>query len=138
MLGSESVWAIRNVSGGNRIFQGNPVEKDTALQLYDPRVFDELVSALEAARSRLAIAVAADSKMTPPSQRKLYLETDARLRRCLRDLRALRWPCLAGQSHWMECLENLGRLLGEGVNRGRSHRMCTRLGEILSRLEEGR
>jgi len=111
------------------------VEDDAALQLYDPRAFDEVVQALEAARSRLAIAVAADSKMTPLSERKFYLETDARLRRCLRELRARQWQGLRGQSTWTECLESLTLLLSEGVNRGRSHRMCARLGEILSRLE---
>ncbi len=110
----------------------------TTLQLYDPRAFEELVQALEAARSRLAIAVAADSKMTPVSQRRLYLETDARLRRCLRELRAQRWPGEAGRSDLTECLDSLSRLFSEGVSRGRSHRMCARLTEILSRLEGGR
>jgi hypothetical protein len=113
------------------------VEDRTALQLYDPPALDQLVQALEAARSRLAIAAAADSKMTPPSQRKLYLETDARLRGCLRQLRAQRWPRERAPGNWTDCLEGLIRLLGEPVNRGRSHRMCARLGEILNRLEGG-
>ncbi len=113
------------------------MEDNTALQLYDPQALDELVQALEAARSRLAIAVAADSKMTPPSQRRLYLETDARLRGCLRELRAQRWPGKPARGNWTECLESLIRLLGEGVSRGRSHKMCIRLAEILNRLEAG-
>jgi hypothetical protein len=135
LLRREPIGAARNVSGSNRIFQGKLVEDDITLQLYDPRAIDELVRALEAARSRLAIAVAADSKMTPLSQRRLYLETDARLRRCLRELRAQRWLGEAGWSDWTDCLDSLGRLLSEGVNRGRSHRMCARLAEILNRLE---
>jgi hypothetical protein len=137
LLRREPIRAVRNVSGSNRIFQGNLVNDGDALQIYDPRAFDGLVQALEAARSRLAIAVAADSKLTPPSQRKLYLETDARLRRCLRELRVRQWPGLTGKS-WEEGLENLSRLLSEGVSRGRSHRMCTRLAEILSQLEGGK
>ncbi len=137
LLRRESVGAVRNVSGSNRRFQGNLVENNTALQLYDPQAFDDLVQALEAARSRLAIAAAADSKMTPPSQRKLYLETDARLRRCLRELRAQQWPGKPARGDWAECRQSLIRLLGEGVSRGRSHRMCTRLCEILNRLEAG-
>ena len=113
------------------------MEDDNALQVYDPRILHELVQALEAARSRLAIAAAADSKMTPPGQRRLYLETDARLRRCLRRLRARQWPGCPGHGDWTECMDSLNRLLGEGVCRGKSRRMCARLGEILGRLEGG-
>ena len=96
--------------GATGYFRAISVEDDAALQLYDPGAFDELVQALEAARSRLAIAVAADSKMTPLSQRRLYLETDARLRRCLRKLRARQWPGRSGHNDWIECLESLTRL----------------------------
>jgi predicted aminopeptidase len=123
--------------GATGYFRAISVEDDAALQLYDPGAFDELVHALEAARSRLAIAVAADSKMTPLCQRKLYLETDVRLRRCLRKLRARQWPGRSGHSDWIECLESLTRLLDEAACRGRSHRMCARLVEILNRLEGG-
>jgi hypothetical protein len=135
LLRRESVGAARNVSESNRIFQGNLVEDRTALRLYEPGALDELVQTLEAARSRLAIAVAADSKMTPPSQRKLYLEIDARLRNCLRELRSQRRPGGRVQGSWTDCLESLSRLLGEPIHRGKSHRMCGRLCEILNRLE---
>lgn len=114
------------------------MDDDTALRPFDHRVFNELVHALETARSRLAIAVAADSKITTLSQRGHYLETDARLRRCLRKLRARQWPGVSGRVNWTECLELLGRLLGEGACHGRSHRMCAGLDEILSRLEDGK
>lgn len=110
---------------------------DAAIIHYDPRAFEDLIQALEAARSRLAIAAAADSKMTPPSQRRLYLETDARLRRCLRRLRDRQWPGCPEYSGWAECVESLSRMLAEGVCRGSSWGMCLGLSDILARLEGG-
>jgi hypothetical protein len=119
-------------------FRAISMDEDIAIRLFDHRALDELVHALETARSRLAVAVAADSKVTTLSQRKHYLETDARLRRCLRKLRARQRPGRSGHLIWTECLESLGLLLAEGACRGRSHRMCACLDEILSRLEDGR
>lgn len=119
-------------------FRTISVDEDIAIRPFDHRALDELVHALEAARSRLAVAVAADSKVTTLNQRKRYLETDARLRRCLRKLRTRQWPGRSGHQTWSECLERLGVLLAEGSCRGKSHRMCACLDEILSRLENGR
>ena len=119
-------------------FRAISVDEDIAIRPLDHRALDELVHALEAARSRLAVAAATDSKITTLSQRKHYLETDARLRRCLRKLRTRQWSGRSGHLIWTECLERLGLLLAEGACRGRSHRMCTCLDEILSRLEDAR
>jgi hypothetical protein len=47
----------------------------------------ELQKALETARTRLAIAMAAENKNTPPDRRKYFQQTDNQIRDCLRELR---------------------------------------------------
>lgn len=62
----------------------------------------QLLSALENARNRLAVAAASECKRTPPEKWNEYIRTERRLLRCLRRLRTetrvgaptlQRWAC---------------------------------------------
>lgn len=48
----------------------------------------ELILALESARTRLAVAIATETKSTPPERRQYYLETADRMQRLTRMVRA--------------------------------------------------
>jgi hypothetical protein len=47
----------------------------------------DLILALESVRTRLSIAIAAESKSTPPASRQQYLDTAERISRFVRKLR---------------------------------------------------
>jgi hypothetical protein len=112
------------------------VKPESALGRYDPAYLQGIIRILEALRSRLAVAAAADSKITPPGQRKTYLETDQRLRCCLRSLRSLHRLEPSVCLRWSENVPALQRLLASSdEEKGRCHEMCVRLQEVLCRIE---
>ena len=92
----------------------------------------ELLFALESARSRLAIAIAEESKCTPWNLRRYYLDTTdhmsrfiVRLRNGENDDEAL------SMNEWMSALEALREI---SLNDG-ARRLCGRLRGIVSALE---
>ena len=74
-------------------------------------VYDELLHSLEQARTRLAVAIATESKATPLERIRYYRETDEKVHRCVRELRSLRRSGVEGQQGWQEALSALKRLL---------------------------
>ena len=97
-----------------------------------------LLYALECARSRLAVAMAAESKAIPPVTWRRYVEVEDRMRRCLKRLR-LRHRALPQESlGWLPGLEALQSLPGGGNaerKQGEAQHLCQYLGDLLSRIE---
>lgn len=91
----------------------------------------ELLRALETARSRLAIAIAEESRSTPWDLRRHYLETADRMRRFVAKISD-------GQTHegflmqdWISALEALRRI----PLKDRARPLCRRLHSIVTALE---
>jgi len=99
--------------------------------------YHELVHALESARSRLAVAIAAESKVTPRERWRRYLETEDRMRRCLRAIRG--HPARgSGKRHgWSQALLLLKQPFpaGDRTGSGEAHRLCQHLSEVLNLIE---
>ncbi len=99
----------------------------------------ELVFALESARTRLAIAIAAESRCTPLESRRYYLDTEDRMRRCLKELRASEGTGAPDASRCNRALAMLQALPGL-VNRKTSiegaQQLCRLLTDVLTGLEE--
>jgi hypothetical protein len=116
--------------------EGCSLSTDTGLELYNRRLLEELVHALEVARSRLAVTVAAENKRILPHQRNLYAETDARARSFLKGLRSCRRPGRPGAVTWAQGLESLRRFVAEDMaTNGGSLHLCSRLRDILQLLD---
>lgn len=93
-----------------------------------------LFRALERARTRFAIAVATESKTTPPDKWRYYLETEDRMRRVLKDLRSQRWSGMT----WNQAIEALRRLpdpYGQEADYTEAQVLCRQLREVMARLE---
>ncbi len=97
----------------------------------EQRIYRELLYAMERARSRLAVAIAAETKTTPRERRRDYLETEDRVRRSLRRIRRLHIPGTAGNRHWREALSLLQQPLPPAGDESRGEAM-----ELSRRLEE--
>ncbi len=97
-----------------------------------------LLHALECARSQLAVAMATESKATPPARWRSYVEIDDRMRRCLKRLRLLRRPPSREPPAWLltlEALQRLPRVSDSGARRAEAENLCRHLGDILARIE---
>lgn len=90
------------------------------------------LSELEAVRSRLAIAIAADSQRTPPGQRRGYLETADRMRQCVQKYKRGVPRSLSPKGNWL-----VKRILGDTSLEGDARRFCRIVGNIIEELEGG-
>jgi hypothetical protein len=101
------------------------------------RHYHELLYALESARSRLAVAIAAESKVTPRERWRHYLETEDRMRRCLREIRGHLAQSNGRQNGWIQALSLLRQPLpaGDRASRGEAQRLCQLLSEVLNIIE---
>lgn len=95
------------------------------------RVSMDLLLALEFARTRLAIAIAAESKSTPPERWQYYLDTADRMSRCLRKLRKNGMKMAISNKEEFRALEALRRI----PIANNAQRFCQVLGDIASALE---
>lgn len=125
--------------GAVSYFKGPPkgchLSTETGLERYNARLLDELVQALEMARSHLAVSVAAENKRILPNRRKTYAETEANLRAFLRGLKSRKCLVQVGSGACTRGLADLKDLLSKDTTaRGGSLYMCTRLQEILLQL----
>jgi hypothetical protein len=103
----------------------------------DYRLYRDLLHALERARSRLAVAIAAENKYTPRERWRHYLETEDRMRRCVREIRQSCNPSLEKQR---DCLQVLSLLMQPfpadgGEAEGEAQRLCRRCYEVLAIIE---
>jgi hypothetical protein len=99
----------------------------------EQRIYRELLYAMERARSRLAVAIAAESKTTTRDRWRHYLETEDRMRWCVRKIRRLHVPGTGGNSNWREALSLLQQPLPaiDENSRGEAQELCRRLQEVL-------
>jgi hypothetical protein len=95
------------------------------------KVYRELLFALESARTRLAVAIAAETKSTPLAQWQYYLDTSDRMRVFIRKLRRQSFDEPPEPEDYMRALEALRRL----PIQGKAMRLCRILGEIVTKLE---
>jgi len=95
------------------------------------KVHRELLLALESARTRFAVAMAAEAKSTPPDQWQYYMDTADRMRRFAGRLRRSDPNVLAVHEECSHALETLKRLPVEHA----AERLCHILGETIGRLE---
>jgi len=91
----------------------------------------ELLLAMESARTRLAVAMAAESKSTTPAAWQYYLETDDQIRRLTKKLRSNGRPSVAGSRECLRALESLRQLSAQAKALG----LCRELRQIVSELE---
>lgn len=104
------------------------------------RLYRELLYALESARTRLAVAIAAENKATPREQWLHYLETEDRMRRCVREIRRHTSRSIGRQAGWLEALCLLKQPLPEEDSNSRSaaRQLCHRLYDVLAIIENQR
>lgn len=93
--------------------------------------FKELLLALESARTRLAVAVAAETKSTPPQRWQYYLETADQMCRCLRKLRKPDGDNPAECQDWRQALETLRQL----PLHGEALTLCQILRKVVSEID---
>lgn len=100
-------------------------------------VYQDLLKALESARTRLAIAIAAETKATPLERWNYYLETADQMRRCLKQLRALPRSGTMSSADWIEALATLKRIPQRSdprLRKGEAHQLCQCLRAVLAQL----
>jgi|GEM_PF-1750388 len=90
----------------------------------------ELLLAMETARSRLAIAIAEESKYTPWNQRQYFLDTADRMRRNIARLRTEKSSEGFQLQEWILALEALREI---PLN-DRAQAICERLRRIITML----
>lgn len=101
----------------------------------------ELVFALERARTRLAVSIASEMKTTRAELWNLYRDTEDRLRRCLKVLRARQRQGAVEEGGATDALEALRRLslhlLPSETGPGDARQLCRNVREALECLERG-
>jgi len=103
----------------------------------DPRLYRELLHAMESARSRLAVAIAAENKSTTRERWHSYLATAERMRKCVKEIRRLHGPGVARHLVWHHALDLLRQPLSstEDERSGEAQRICKRLHDVLELVE---
>ena len=95
---------------------------------------EELLDVLENTRSRLAVAVAAESKYMSPARWRFYFETDRQMRQCIRRLRqCMDSTGVLGDSYG-KALASLKRF--NSMKGGDAYQLCRNLCEILLALNQ--
>jgi hypothetical protein len=95
-------------------------------------VHQQLLLALESARTRFAVAIAAESKSTPVERWRYYLDTADRVGRFIKKFRKADPGIEPENLDWVQALEVLSRMPLRDKNA--SH-LCRILREIIMRLE---
>lgn len=94
----------------------------------------ELLEVLENTRSRLAVAVAAESKHMSQARWRFYFETDMHMRRCIRRLRRSMDPTGDLVDSYEQALASLKRI--NSLKGGDAHQLCRNLYETLLTLNQ--
>jgi hypothetical protein len=99
-------------------------------------VYEDLLKALESARTRLAVAIAAETKATPVSRWNAYLQTAEEMRRCLKRLRALPHSGSRKPEDWTRALDILRQIprRSDPGSRSEAHLLCQHLQAVLTQL----
>ena len=91
----------------------------------------ELLFALEAARTRLAVAIAAETKSTTPERWQYYFEISDRTRRFIKGLRNANPEMPQLKQRWTEAIESLKQIPAQSE----AAQICKLLGDIVAALE---
>jgi hypothetical protein len=83
------------------------------------------------------VTVAAESKKTTAERWSQYMQTEDRMRRCVKRLRLGCQPARSQTPAWVQAIEELKGFPEslEGDRRTEAQRMCHHLSRVLSRLE---
>lgn len=108
-----------------------------SIRTREPRLYRELLHAMESARSRLAVAIAAENKTTTRERWRYYLATADRMRNCVKEIRQLRGPGMPRHIVWHHALDLLKQPLSpkEDERSGEAQRICKRLHDVLELVE---
>lgn len=103
----------------------------------DHLLYRELLFAMERARSRLAVAIASESKATPRERWRQYLETEDRMRKCVREIRRYYSRNYGRRFCWPQVLDLLREPLPaeDRKSRGEAQLLHQRLSEVLQIVE---
>jgi hypothetical protein len=74
------------------------------------KIHSELLLALESVRTRLAVAIAAETKSTSVEQWQYYLDTANRICRLTKELRSVKYDGLSRLNVWIGALNSLRRI----------------------------
>jgi hypothetical protein len=91
----------------------------------------ELLFALESARNRLAVAIAAETKSTPPERWQYYFEISERTRRFIKKLRNVNPEMPQLRQGWSEAVESLKHI----PSQREAAQICKLLGDVMAELE---
>jgi hypothetical protein len=91
----------------------------------------KLLFALETARTRLAVAIASETKSTPLERWRDYYETAERTRRFIKKLRNANFETPVSARQWTEAVESLRHFSSDRE----AARLCKLLEEIVAKLE---
>jgi len=95
------------------------------------KIHRKLLFALESARTRLAVAIAVETKSTPPDRWRYYLDTAERTCRLIRKLRKTDFHGAREAGDWARALETLQRLPLQDD----ALQLCRTIGNIVEDLE---
>jgi len=90
-----------------------------------------MLIAVESARTLLAVAIASETKWTPPDRLQYYFETADQARRFTKRLRRGNFELVQDQQGWAHALERLKELPAQV----KAIRLCQLLREIVGQLE---
>jgi hypothetical protein len=92
---------------------------------------EDLLRAIERARTQLAVAIAAEAKSTPLKRRQYYLDTADQMRRFAGKLRSADSDLPPGHSDWHHAFEAIRQL----PTKDRAMRLCQILRDIVAELD---
>jgi hypothetical protein len=95
-------------------------------------VHQQLLAALESARTRFAVAIAAESKSTPVDRWRYYLDTADWISRFIRKFRKVNSGAVPENQDWYRALEALKRM---PLQNGNASHLCRILRDVVMRLE---
>lgn len=95
------------------------------------KVPEELLLAIESARTQFAVAIAAEAKSTPPERWQYYLDTADRMRWFMRRLRTADEEALPECQRWRRILQTVKQLPAEG----KASRLCKIFRDIVTDME---
>jgi hypothetical protein len=98
-------------------------------------IHQQLLSALESARARFAIAIAAEGKSTPVDRWRYYLDTADWISRFIRRFRNADSAAVPESQDWHRAYRALEAVKRMPLKNGNASHLCHILRDIVARLE---
>jgi hypothetical protein len=96
------------------------------------KIHRELILAVESARMRLAVAIALETKSTPPDRRRYYLDISDRMRQFVKRLRKGGADVAQERQAWVQALDTLKQL----PSHSRALMLCQLLDDLRLAIED--